>query len=99
MRYDAMRYGECSRTAADGVKVLAALKPATNVSYYVLDQTDDKSVDSAIAAIYAAHKRIDILVNNAGAVKGWGTTAQETLTADVIELHNINTVGPIRLIL
>ena len=52
----------------EGARQLAAATPGAMALH--MDVTDEKSVESAISEIIAAHGRLDILVNNAG-VQTW----------------------------
>jgi NAD(P)-dependent dehydrogenase (short-subunit alcohol dehydrogenase family) len=72
----------------------------SNVDLVLLDQTDDKSVKAAAESVLGKYKRVDILVNNAGTVDHArdGVPTWKAGIDVVQETHNINVLGPLRLV-
>jgi NAD(P)-dependent dehydrogenase (short-subunit alcohol dehydrogenase family) len=65
-----------------------------NLSIITLDVTNQDSVDTAIAGIFARHGCIDILVNNAGILK-YGSIENHTIE-EAKELFEVNFFGVMR---
>ncbi|WP_114937643.1 SDR family oxidoreductase [Mucilaginibacter endophyticus] len=66
-----------------------------NTEVIDLDVTDDTSVKSAVAAVYAKYGKIDVLVNNAG-IYGGGVLESYSLP-QIQKLFDVNVWGVIRM--
>jgi len=72
-----------------GERVAAALPGAT---FHPCDVTDESAVESAFAAVVAAHGRLDVLVNNAG-ITGAPGPAHDLALADWERVMAVNSTA------
>lgn len=88
----------CSRNKERAVK--ASKEISGNVFPYVLDVTNDKSIEKFIELILSKFKRIDVLVNNAGFpfdTNIWYTNLHKVSDTDFHKILNVDLLGSIRM--
>lgn len=73
-----------------------AVKGRDRMTAYVLDVTQDGSVDAFVRQVVADHPALNVLVNNAGVFSLEKVTAQRDL-ADTEQMIATNLLGPIRM--
>jgi len=71
-------------------------QPGADVRVVALDVTDDASVAAAVATVTDAGTGLDVLVNNAGVATGYTRDAVDTTADDVVAIHTVNVLGPVR---
>jgi len=89
------------RKAEDGAIALEKFKQLgkNNVVFRQLDLEDDRSIDSLITSVLEEYKYVDWLVNNAGIYLQSSSSTLSTNVADVMKQFQVNTLGPLRLII
>ena len=88
-------------TARDADKAGAAAAKLTSIGHVepaVLDVSDARSIERAVAEISNRHDHLDVLINNAGInYDTWQTAANADIDGTIVETIRTNLLGPWRM--